>query len=72
MTRARKEDQGKVRASNLARFRRADMTGRHQSLDEGATAVEYALMVVLITLAIVGSVTAFGLAVNDLFDFPWP
>lgn len=36
----------------------------------GATAVEYALMVALIALAIVGVVTTLGLSVSDLFSDP--
>lgn len=38
--------------------------------ERGATAVEYALMVGLIALVIVGSVTLFGVAVRDLFRIP--
>jgi Flp pilus assembly pilin Flp len=38
--------------------------------DHGATAVEYALMVSLIMLAIVGSVTLFGQNVITLFNVP--
>ncbi len=40
--------------------------------DTGATAVEYAIMVSLIVGVIVGSVSAFGMAVVHLFDVPWP
>jgi pilus assembly protein Flp/PilA len=43
--------------------------------DEGATAVEYGLMVGLIALAIIGGVTSFGLGVKGLFDnavAKWP
>jgi pilus assembly protein Flp/PilA len=36
--------------------------------DEGATAVEYGLMVGLIAAVIVGAVTAFGLNVKGMFD----
>lgn len=36
--------------------------------ERGATAVEYALMVALITLAIIGAVTVLGLAVPGLFE----
>ncbi len=36
--------------------------------EDGATAVEYALMVALITLAIIGVVTALGLALPSLFQ----
>ena len=38
--------------------------------DRGATAVEYGLMVGLIAAVIIVAVTAFGLAVNDLFFIP--
>ena len=47
---------------------------RHRSSltrdDRGATAVEYGLMVGLIAAVIVVGVTAFGVAVNDLFFIP--
>ena len=43
------------------------------SADEaGASAVEYALLLGLIAVTIVGSVTAFGAAVANLFNIPWP
>jgi pilus assembly protein Flp/PilA len=35
--------------------------------EDGATAVEYALMLALIAMAVVVAVTALGLSVNDLF-----
>jgi pilus assembly protein Flp/PilA len=35
--------------------------------DEGATAVEYGLMVALIAVAIIFTVTALGLNLSDLF-----
>lgn len=35
--------------------------------DEGATAVEYGLMVALIAVAIIATVTALGGSLNDLF-----
>lgn len=38
--------------------------------DDGATAVEYALMVGLITLVVSGSVATFGGAVVNLFLIP--
>ena len=38
--------------------------------DRGATAVEYGLMVGLVAAVIIVSVTAFGLAVKDLFYIP--
>ena len=43
---------------------------RRDAADDGATAVEYALMVGLIATVIVGSVAAFGLAVSALFAVP--
>lgn len=42
--------------------RSARLTG-----DDGATAVEYALMVGSIALVVIGSVGALGIAVNGLF-----
>jgi pilus assembly protein Flp/PilA len=36
--------------------------------EDGATAVEYALMVALIAVVIIGAVTALGLALPGLFD----
>ena len=38
--------------------------------DRGATSVEYALMVSLIAVVIVGAVTVFGTKVNALFVIP--
>lgn len=38
--------------------------------DRGATSVEYALMVSLIAVVIIGSVTAFGVNVIELFHVP--
>ena len=38
--------------------------------ERGATAVEYGLMVGLIAIVIIGGVSAFGLAVSDLFKIP--
>jgi pilus assembly protein Flp/PilA len=38
--------------------------------ERGATAVEYGLMVGLIAIVIVGAVSLFGLAVEDLFFVP--
>lgn len=35
--------------------------------DEGATAVEYSLMVVLIAVVIIGAVTTIGQKVNSMF-----
>lgn len=36
--------------------------------EEGATAVEYGLMVALIAVAIIGAVAALGGYLNDLFE----
>lgn len=41
-----------------------------QRRDDGATSVEYALMVAGIAIAIIAGVTLFGLAVGDLFLIP--
>lgn len=41
-------------------------TARFLRDDDGATAVEYGLLLVLITLAIIGGVTAFGEAFNEM------
>ena len=38
--------------------------------DEGATAVEYALMLALIALVIVGAVTLVGQETNSLYNDP--
>ncbi len=38
--------------------------------ERGATAVEYGLMVAMIAIVIVGAITVFGVAVNDLFSIP--
>ena len=35
--------------------------------EEGATAIEYGLLASLIAVAIVGTVTALGVSLNDLF-----
>ena len=43
------------------------------SADEaGASAVEYALLMAFIAVAIVSSVRTFGTAVANLFNVPWP
>jgi len=39
-------------------------------VDSGATAVEYAIMLAGIALAIVAAVAAFGIAVRNLFVIP--
>jgi hypothetical protein len=46
--------------------------GRETLGQRGATAVEYALMMTLIAVAIIGAVTLFGGAVRDLFDVDFP
>ena len=38
--------------------------------EDGATAVEYGLMVALIAIVIIGAVTAFGVSVSELFEIP--
>lgn len=37
--------------------------------EDGVTAIEYALMGVLIAVAIVGAVTAVGIEVGDAYDY---
>lgn len=44
-----------------------DFLHANRSDDEGATAVEYGLMVALIAVAIVTTVTALGTGLNGLF-----
>ena len=46
------------------------MNVRGRNDEDGATSVEYALMVGLIALVIVGGVTLFGISVSDLFTIP--
>jgi len=41
----------------------------HLRKDEGATAVEYGLLVSLIAIIVIGGVTLFGNRVNDVFTF---
>jgi pilus assembly protein Flp/PilA len=43
---------------------------RRPRSDRGATAAEYALMVTLIAVVVIGGVTALGLAVQGLFVVP--
>jgi pilus assembly protein Flp/PilA len=45
--------------ARIAKLRRSE--------DEGATAVEYGLMVALIAIVIIGAVTAVGTGLNGLF-----
>ena len=40
----------------------------HVANEEGATAVEYGLMVALIAVVIIGAVTALGGSLSDLFQ----
>ncbi len=42
---------------------------RFLSDEDGATALEYGLLAALIAASIVASVTNFGQAVNDAFDY---
>ena len=42
---------------------------QHETI-RGATAVEYGLMVAAIAITIIVGVTAFGIAVTDLFRIP--
>jgi pilus assembly protein Flp/PilA len=46
---------------------RARAVGSALRADDGATAVEYALMVGLIALVVVSGVTLLGVSVNDVF-----
>ena len=46
------------------------MNVRGRNDEDGATSVEYALMVGLIALVIVGGVTLFGISVSNLFMIP--
>ncbi len=45
---------------------------RSSSEDDGASAVEYALLLSSIAAVILGTVTALGQAVLDTFVLPWP
>lgn len=40
---------------------------KFQAQEQGATAVEYALLVSLIAIVIIGAVTAFGLDLKSIF-----
>jgi len=40
--------------------------------EAGAPAVEYALLMAFIAVAIVAGVRSFGAAVANLFNIPWP
>jgi len=53
---------------NFLKGRSVDRRGLNARDDRGATAVEYALMVGLISLVIVVAVVAFGLSVRGLFE----
>ncbi len=44
--------------------------GPHNDDEQGATIVEYAIMVALIALVAFLAVTAFGIRVNGFFDNP--
>ena len=52
----------------LEKFITFMLIGRDE--EEGATAVEYALMVGMIAIVIVGGVTLFGISVSNLFTIP--
>jgi hypothetical protein len=55
------------------RYAQADSRGdRRANSPEGATAVEYALMVALIALVIFGAVVALGIATSDAMCGPVP
>ena len=47
---------------------RRELLMRLITQEDGATVVEYALMVALVALAVVATVTVLGLAVNGLFE----
>lgn len=61
MTEPRREAGVKQDLHRLARRFRDDRSG--------ATSIEYSLVASLIFLAVVGSITAFGGSMADLFDF---
>lgn len=42
-------------------------TSQKQDSDRGATVVEYALLVALIALVVIGAITLFGQALADFF-----
>lgn len=54
---------------SFARLRTHGRPGTDQG-DRGATSAEYAIVVSLIALVIIGAVTAFGLNVVPLFNVP--
>ena len=59
----------------LVRAHRQDDQGANADDQLGAGATEYASMASLIAMMIIGGVTTFGSAVNDIFaNFPniWP
>ena len=45
------------------------MNRRSSQSDDGATAVEYALMLALIFLAVIAAATVLGTELKELFDF---
>lgn len=49
----------------LARFCVVSLRSRHP--ERGATAVEYALMVMLIALVVIGAVTGIGISLTTIF-----
>ena len=48
------------------------LPARRRRREDGATSTEYALLVTLIAMMIFAAVGAFGIAVGDLFDVPFP
>lgn len=50
-------------------FFQSFVADRARTEDEGATAVEYGLLVALISAVIVVAVAAFGVKVNTAFEF---
>jgi Flp pilus assembly pilin Flp len=49
-----------------------DLIGKFSGDESGATAVEYALMIMCIALAVFAAVQAFGAAVRGLFEMQYP
>ncbi|HET9648417.1 MAG TPA: Flp family type IVb pilin [Microlunatus sp.] len=54
--------------SNAFAYLVSFLTGKFDSKDRGATAVEYGLMVSLIAVVIIGAVTAIGVNLDGLFN----
>jgi Flp pilus assembly pilin Flp len=49
-----------------------DLILRFSADEAGAPAVEYALLLAFIAVAILASVRSFGAAVANLYTIPWP